>query len=105
MKGKSPHSRRMRRDLRRPEAEEIAGEAFGRIVADPERLSRFLALTGLDPGSIRAAAAEPGFLPSVLEHVAGDEDLLVAIAEEIDQAPETLARASALLSPRDDDAS
>ena len=93
----------MRDDLRPADADEIATLAFGRIAQDPERLGRFLALTGLDGGSIRAAAADPGFLPAVLEHVAGDEALLLAIADEIERSPEAIARTAAMLAPRYDD--
>ena len=56
---------------------DLAIEALGYIAGDPELLARFLAMTGLDPGAIRAAAAEPDFLLGVLEYVCGDERLLV----------------------------
>jgi len=68
------------------------------MAADPERLDRFLALSGLDHGSIRAAAGQPGFLSAVLDHIAFDEPSLLAFAAEIGEAPETIAAARALLS-------
>jgi hypothetical protein len=68
------------------------------MAADPERLDRFLALSGLDHGSIRAAASQPGFLSAVLDHIAFDEPSLLAFAAEIGEAPETIAAARALLS-------
>jgi Protein of unknown function (DUF3572) len=43
---------------------------------------RFLALTGIGPESIRAAAHEPQFLLGVLDHLAGEEPLLLAFAAE-----------------------
>ena len=50
-------------------AEQLAIAALGFIAAEPERLGRFLALTGIGPDSIRAAAREPQFLAGVLDHL------------------------------------
>lgn len=99
MKGK-PDRRRVRLD--RAGAEALAGQALGVLADDPERLGRFLATTGLDPANLRAAAAEPGFLPAVLDHLASDERLLVDIAGEIGVSPADLDAARALLSPEPD---
>ena len=85
-------------------AQTVALDVFQRLAADPERLGRFLALSGLDPRSIRQAAAEPGFLPAILEHVAGDEALLVAMANELGLPPERLAEARHRLAPEADGA-
>lgn len=87
----------MRRRMDRHGAENIAVEALGRIVHDDERLERFLALTGLDPGSIRGAAADPHFLESVLDHVCADEALLVSLAGEMNVRPEAIAQAREIL--------
>ena len=43
-------------------AEALAIAALTFIAEEPERLGRFLALTGIGPESLRAAAREPGFL-------------------------------------------
>ncbi len=75
------------------EAEGIAIRALGFLASDPERLGRFLSVTGLGPENLRSAASEPHFLGSVLEYVAGDESLLLAFAEAASITPETLARA------------
>jgi Protein of unknown function (DUF3572) len=61
-------------------AEQLAVAALGFIAGEPERLGRFLAMTGLGPASIRDAASEPQFLAGVLDHVAADEPLLLAFA-------------------------
>jgi hypothetical protein len=63
------------------------------IAEEPERLGRFLALTGIGPESIRSAASEPGFLLGVLDHLAGDEPLLIAFAEQHDVDPDDVERA------------
>jgi hypothetical protein len=63
-------------------AEHLAIAALGFIAGEPERLGRFLAMTGIGPDSIRAAAREPQFLLGVLDHLAADEPLLLAFAAE-----------------------
>ena len=82
---------------RREAAEAIAIQALGYLAGDPERLGRFLALSGLEGTDIRAAAAQPGFLAGVLDHVAGDEALLTAFAGEAGIGPAEVARAHAEL--------
>jgi len=72
---------------RQAAAEELAVAALGFIAAEPERLGRFLAVTGIDPQSIREAAREPHFLAGVLDHVAADERLLLAFAAESEIDP------------------
>ena len=96
MKGKSYGSRPARPAV---DAETVALRAFDRLAADDERMGRFLAPTGLQPGTIRDASASPGFLPAILDHVCGDERLLVAIAGEIGAEPDEIAAARARLSP------
>lgn len=86
-----------RHSTARADAESLAIQALSFIAADPDRLARFLALSGIDAGAIRAAAAEPGFLLGVLDHIAGDESLLVAFAGECGLAPADIDRAHRLL--------
>jgi len=81
-------------------AEALAITALGFIAAEPERLGRFLSVTGIGPDSIRAAAREPRFLAGVLDHVAADEQLLLAFATEQDIDPDALMRARELLAGR-----
>jgi hypothetical protein len=90
---------RSRNRLDRAAAQDIAVKALTQLVSDPERLARFLALTGLGPETIRAAAGSPGFLGAVLDHVAQDEELLVAVAAETETRPETIIEARHLLAP------
>jgi hypothetical protein len=65
----------------------VAIEAISYIANHPEQMSRFLALTGIDPGAIRAAAGVPGFLAGILDYVCGDERLLVAFAGHAGVSP------------------
>ena len=82
---------------RRQAAEELAVAALTFIAADPERLGRFLAMTGIGPDSIRDAAREPQFLAGVLDHVAADEQLLRAFATHAEIDPDAVMRARGLL--------
>jgi len=99
MKGKP--SLRLGRD--RPDPETLAAEVLGRLAAEPERLGRFLALTGANPATIREAVREPGFLAAVLDHVVQDEALLVAVAAELGLPPQAIADTQARLTPPPDD--
>ena len=91
-----------RKQLTRDEAEGLALAALEFLSGDEERISRFLSLSGLDPGVLRKAAAEPGFLPGVLDYIAGDEALLLAFAEAAGIAPERIGEARRLISPEAD---
>jgi hypothetical protein len=86
-----------RDSMRRDAAESLAVQALTFLAGDPERLARFLALTGIGPDRIRAAAATPGFLAGVLDHVASDESLLMAFAGEAGIDPADIARARQVL--------
>ena len=63
-------------------AEALAVTALAFIAGEPERLGRFLAMSGIGPDSIRAAAREPQFLLGVLDYLAANEPLLIAFAAE-----------------------
>lgn len=78
-------------------AEVLAIQALGFIAQDEERLGRFLAITGLGPAEIRAAARERRFLAGVLDYVTEDEALLVAFASHAEVDPTTLAVAQRAL--------
>ena len=78
-------------------AESLAVEALGFLAQDPDRLGAFLAASGMGPEMIRQAAADPGFLAGVLDHVASDEPLLLAFAQHAGVEPRTVERAHMLL--------
>jgi hypothetical protein len=85
----------------REAAESLAIQALNFLATEPERLSRFLALSGLDPARIRAAAAESGFLAGVLAHLGEDERLLLAFAADAGVTPAEVERARRLLAGAD----
>jgi uncharacterized protein DUF3572 len=80
----------------REAAEMLAIQALAFIAEEPERLNRFLEMTGIPLAQIRAAAGAPGFLVGILEHMLGDESLLIAFASSagIDPAEVPLARSA-----------
>ena len=83
------------------QAENVAIAALSFIAADPERLGDFLAVTGIGPGDIRAAARAPLFLAGVIGHISGNESILLAFADEIGLPPAEIARARRILGGAD----
>ena len=81
-------------------AENLAIQALGFMAGDPERLGAFLAAAGIGPEMIRQAAADPSFLAGVLDHVAADEPLLLAVADHAGVAPQAIEHAQAVLGGR-----
>jgi hypothetical protein len=81
----------------RKDGEELALAALGFLAAEPDRLERFLALSGLGPENLRAAAADPGFFAAVLDYVLGDQPLLLGLAAERGVPPERIVAARAAL--------
>jgi hypothetical protein len=65
----------------RESAEILAVWALAFIAEDSDRLAGFISSTGIAPPAIRAAAKDPDFLAGVLEHMLGDETLLIAFAD------------------------
>ena len=79
--------------------EEIAIAALGFLAGDDERLSRFLALTGIDPASIRQQIGDPLFQLAILDHVFEDESLLLAFCAEIKMDPARLVQIHQRMTP------
>jgi hypothetical protein len=83
--------------MRRKAAENLAIQGLTYLASDPERLSAFLAISGIGPDTIRGAAREPGFLAGVLDHIASDERLLLAFAADTGVNPADIARGRSAL--------
>ena len=77
----------------RQTAESLAIQALSFLAEDADRIGRFLALTGINPAELRAIAQDPAFLAAVLEHVAGDESLLIALSDHLGRKPGDVAAA------------
>jgi len=89
----------------RERAEGLAIEALGFLAGDPERLSRFLDVSGLTPQTLREAATQPSFLGAVLDYLAADESLLVTFAANGGHDPADIMQAHAILSPHHEEGS
>ena len=84
-------------------AERLALDVLLWIAGDEDRLLPFMAASGLSPDTLRESAREPAFLVGVLDHVMGDENVLLACATALEIKPERTAEAWQRLSPRPDD--
>jgi hypothetical protein len=84
--------------INRETAEQLAIQALEYLAGEPEQLARLLALSGLEPGNIRAAARDPRFLSGILDYLAADEALLVAFAAHAEVPPERIVTARDALS-------
>jgi hypothetical protein len=71
----------------RGEAEILALKVLGFLADDPARLSRFLALSGVDLNDLREAAQRPDFLAGLLNHLLEDESLLLTFTAEHELDP------------------
>jgi hypothetical protein len=85
------------KSISREDAETMALQALGFLAEDPRRLTRFLALTGMEPDGLMAAAETTPVQSATLDHLLSDESLLLVFAANTGVAPETVAVARALL--------
>jgi Protein of unknown function (DUF3572) len=92
-----PRSEKPDPKQRQEAAVALAIAALSFIAGEPERLGRFLAMTGIGPESIRASAREPHFLLGVLDYLASDEPLLIEFANQNGFDPEHVTRARDVL--------
>lgn len=76
----------------------IAAQALRFLAGDPERLTRFCSMTGLEPESIANCAGEAAFLSGVLGHLLTDEAMVLEFCETMSLPPQSPARAQAALS-------
>jgi hypothetical protein len=75
------------------EAERLAIGGLAFLAGRPEALSRFLALNGIGPATLRTAAADPAFLAGVLDHFLGHEALLIEYASDAGISPARIGAA------------
>ena len=90
----------MRKPIHNPRevAEIVAIQALSFVAGDPERLGAFLAESGIGPGTLRTAAANPHFLVSVLDFVMRDDVTVKAFATASELHPTNIAAARQALS-------
>ena len=75
------------------DAEALALAALAATLTDERRAQRFLELTGLDAGELRARAGERSLLAATLAFLEAHEPDLVAVAQVIGTKPEILVQA------------
>jgi hypothetical protein len=75
----------------------LALSALAWTLSDDDRASRFLALTGLTPDSVRGALEEPDFLAATLRFLESHEPDLVACADALGVAPTQLVEARRMI--------
>lgn len=95
-----PISRRSSDPAARAEAAQgLALTAVRYLALDTDRLQRFMDLSGASPQSLRERLADAGFLAGVLDHLLGDEALLLDFAAWAGLPPESIAEARRFILP------
>lgn len=79
--------------LMESDATAVGIKALEYVAGDPVQLARFLDLSGLQVGQLRAAAARPAFFAGLLDFLLGHEPTLLAFAAEAGLAPEAIVAA------------
>jgi len=88
------------RDTNLPDADVLGLQALVWAIGEPDRASRLIAVTGLDPDDLRARAGEPAVLAAVIGYLESYEPDLVACASALAVSPEALVAAHAALEAR-----
>ena len=78
-------------------AEVLALQALDFLAQEPERLGRFLALSGIGPAQLRDSAGSPHTLAGVLDHLLQDESLLLVFCSLNGHLPQSVAPARQVL--------
>ncbi len=87
--------------LTRDDAETMAFQAIGFLADEPNRIGRFLSLTGMEPETMLTAAETAPVQVAVLDHLLSDESLLMVFSGHAGINPEAVAVARALLDGTD----
>lgn len=82
-----------RPDFSTEDAELLAIQALGFLVEEPERLERFLSLTGISIDTLKQDAGNHAVLSAILDHLLKDESLLLTFAANNGADPASIARA------------
>lgn len=79
------------------EAAALALKGLAFLASDPNRLVRFLQLTGMEADNLREQAGEEATLVAVLDHLLSDQSLLLVFAAGVPTPPERVEQARVLL--------
>lgn len=80
------------------DAEAIALQGLTFLVSDPQRLVRFLSLTGLTPQELKGFGKDRALQAALLDYLLSDESLLLVFTAEKGLPPDSMAPAYELLS-------
>ena len=72
----------MRGSYSQEAAETLALKTLAWLAAMPDDIGRFLNITGIEAGELRARAAEPEFLAAVMDFLLADDKLLTGFCDE-----------------------
>lgn len=75
------------------QAQAMALQALGFLLADAELLGGFMAQAGLSPDDLRQRAADPDLLAAVLDFLLADDGLVIGFAASLNIRPETVLAA------------
>lgn len=77
-----------------PKPEETAAAILGWLANEPEMLSRFLALSGVQVNHLRTAIDDPGFLSGMIDFIMSHEPTLIDFCKASDWQPEAVVAAA-----------
>jgi len=78
-------------------AESVAAQALHFLSLEPDRLERFMSLSGFSIDALRQASDDRSTLEGILDYVLNDEALVLGLAEFADIDPTVPAVARAVL--------
>ena len=75
-----------------PESSDIILKLLVFLSTDEDRLTRFLALSGIDPQDLRDRHGDPVFQGFLMDYLFQDDQTTCAFCEDIQTSPEDLMR-------------
>lgn len=73
------------------DASTVALQVLTFLASSPDRIGRFLALTGTDPQALRSKLGSAEFQAAILDHLMADESLLLTYSAEYRTDPEMIS--------------
>jgi len=77
----------------------LADLCLGQLAEDPEQLAQFMGITGYSPDSLRRAVGSEQFAHGLIDYVAQNEPLMLALCANNSIGPEDFMRVWARLNP------
>jgi hypothetical protein len=80
-----------------PSLQDLADACLEHFMQNPDQLAEFMVQSGLTPANLKRLVGTPGFSHGLVDYVASNEALLLAVAEASNLTPETFTAAWARL--------